>query len=218
MFPRSRSATGILLGTLIVMLAACSGGAPSTATPTSAAAARSTSASSTTSTTRSYVGTVTGTTALISVVVDGKRAMGYACDGVPGNDAAGTTPTIQTWFNGDSDGTTVDLTTSPARLQVQLSDTAMTGTITLADGRNAPVTGSLATGDAGLFRAESDGTIGGWILAANGEQRGGLGGKGFEPGGGLGTTSLMPNQTSITYQRLSSVKISQVGITLIPIP
>lgn len=216
MSPSSRSTAFVLLGSLLVVLAACgNSGAPSGA-PTGSAAA--TGSAVTPSTTRSYVGSVPGTAALISVVVDGKRAMGYVCDGVPGSGAAGTAPTIQNWFSGDSDGKTVDLTTSPARLQVQLTDNAMTGTITLADGRNAPVAGSLVTGNAGLFRAESDGTVGGWILAANGEQRGGVGGKGFEPGGGIGTPSLMPNQTSISYQRLSSVKISQVGITLIPIP
>jgi hypothetical protein len=58
----------------------------------------------------------------------------------------------------------------------------MTGTVTLTDGREVPVTGRLVTGDAGLYRAEAEGsgskTVAAWILAADGHQPGGLGGEG----------------------------------------
>jgi hypothetical protein len=215
MSPRARTA-GVLLGALIVLLTSCgTSDTPSTATSGMTAASGSMSAPTPA---RSYVGTVAGTSALLSVVVDGKRILGYACDGKPGDGMAGTTPTIQTWFNGPSDGRTVDITRPAGHLQVQLTDTAMTGTLTLADGRPAAVTGTLVTGESGLFRAENDAAIGGWIRAANGEQRGAIGTKGVDGGGGVGTVLLKPSQTSITFNRLSSTKISQVGITMIPIP
>ena len=127
----------------------------------------------------------------------------------------GTVPTIQEWFNGPSDGKTVDLTQPVGRLQLQLTDSAMTGTLTLADGRSAPVTGTAVTGDAGLYRAESGDALAGWILAAKGDQRGAVR---VEGGGGLGIPKLKPNQTTITITstKLSNARIGQVGITPIP--
>ncbi len=89
---------------------------------------------------RSYVGTAEGTGAFVSVVVDGSRALAYVCDGVPA-DPVGTPPTIQAWFNGPSDGRTVDVQQPAGRLQLQLTGTEMSGTLTLTDGRQLPVEG-----------------------------------------------------------------------------
>lgn len=177
--------------------------------PTTAAAASS----------RSYVGTAEGTGAYVAVVVDGTRALAYVCDGVPGA-PVGTTPTVQTWFNGPSDGKAVDVQQPDGRrLQLQLSDTAMTGTLTLAGGRSLAVTGRIAQGEAGLYRAETTADAGasavaGWILAADGSQRGGL-----QVGSTLsGTTLLNTSQLSFSFQSLATARISRVGITPIPIP
>ena len=172
---------------------------------------------------RSYVGVATGTEAFVSVVVDGSRAMAYVCDGVPA-DPAGTTPTIQSWFNGSSDGEAVDVTGPGGRLQVQLTTTDMTGTLTLADGRTLPVSGRTvgADADAGLYRAEASGAegsaVGGWILAADGQQRGGVG---TETGGTSklsGARVLNLSQPTFSAQGLATARISKVGITPIPIP
>ena len=181
-----------------------------------------TTARSTSETVRSYVGTVEGTEAFVSVVFDGARALVYVCDGVPA-DPIGTAPTIQAWFNGSSDGTTVDVQEPTGRLQLQLTESNMAGTLTLPDGRPVSVSGrSVATdGDAGLYRAEASGAggsaVGGWILAADGQQRGGA----IDNGGTTkisGVRVLSLSKPTFSPQGLASARIAKVGITPIPIP
>lgn len=208
---RVRSFGLMLLAAMGALVVACSNNeVPSTLPQTTPAPAPATTAATATKT---FVGTVGGTDAFVSVVVDGSRAMAYVCDGVPG--ASPTAPTIQAWFNGPSDGTTVDVSQPAGRLQLQLTDTTMTGTLTLADGRTLPVTGSAVTGDAGLYRAASGGAVAGWILSQNAEQRGGFS---FDGGGGLGIPALTLKQTTINFRNLSNTQIAKVGITPIPIP
>lgn len=168
--------------------------------------------------THTYVGRVAGSEALIGVVVDGKRVLAYVCDGVPG-EPVGTTPTVQTWFNGESTGGEVDVSQPAGRLQLQLqlTDGSMSGAVTLADGRMLSVSGETTTGDAGLYRAETTGpggpAVSGWILAADGTQRGGVGGSLT-----IGTTQLKTTQLTFSFQSLATARISRVGITPIPIP
>jgi hypothetical protein len=170
--------------------------------------------------TRTYVGTGQGTASFVAVVVDGTRALAYICDGMPG-DPVGTPPSVQTWFNATSDGKTVNVTQPGGQLQLRLTDTDMTGTVTLADGRTVPVTGKVAFGDAGLYRAEAAGNggkaVAGWILAADGQQRGGVGGDGSfsKPSG---TKALVLSQPTFSPQGLATARIAKVGITPIPIP
>jgi hypothetical protein len=170
---------------------------------------------------RTYIGAAVGTAAFVAVVVDGSRVLAYACDGTPA-EPTGTVPTIQAWWNGASDGRSVDVQQPAGRLRVQLTDNAMTGTLTLADGRVLQVAGQPAAAEAGLYRAEASGTdakaVAGWILAANGEQRGGLG---TESGGTIklsGTRVLNLSQPTLNVQGLATARISKVGITPIPIP
>ena len=156
----------------------------------------------------------------MAVVVDGTRALAYICDGVPAN-PIGTVPSVQTWFNGPSDGKAVNVKQSAGQLQLRLTAAEMTGTVTLTDGREVPVTGRLVTGDAGLYRAEAEGgggkAVAGWILAADGQQRGGVGGEGS-------LTRLSGNrvldlaQPTFSLQGLATSRIAKVGITPIPIP
>jgi hypothetical protein len=131
-------------------------------------------------------------------------------------------PALQAWFNGPSDGRAVVVQQSAGRLQAQLTDTDLTGTLTLADGRTVPLTGHTVEGDAGLYRAESSGAdseaVAGWILAADGQQRGGVG---TETGGTTrisGARTLVLSQPTFTPQGLATARISKVGITPIPIP
>ena len=169
---------------------------------------------------RTYVGTAQGTAAFVAVVFDGSRALAYVCDGVPG-DPAGTTPTIQAWFNGPSDGAVVNVTQPEAQLALRLTETEMSGTVTLAGGRALPVTGRSVTGDAGLYRAEASGAgakaVAGWILAADGQQRGGVGGEGSLPKLS-GARVLNLSQPTLSLQGLATARIAKVGITPIPIP
>ena len=182
-----------------------------------------TTARSTSEKVRSYVGSAQGTEAFVSVVFDGARALAYVCDGVPG-DPTGTAPTIQAWFNGSSDGTTVDVQEPAGRLQLQLTDSNMAGTLTLPDGRRVSVSGRSvdASGDAGLYRAEASGdggtAVGGSILVTDGQQRGGVG---MDKGGTTtisGVRMLSLSQPTFSPQGLASARIARVGITPIPIP
>lgn len=203
-----RAVTSSLLGVALVALAACGGGSDETADPAPAPAART------------YVGTAQGTAAFVAVVFDGSRALAYVCDGVPG-DPSGTVPTVQAWFNASSDGAVVDATQPAGQLQLRLTETEMTGTLTLAGGRALPVTGRTVAGDAGLYRAEAAGAgakaVGGWILAADGQQRGGVGGEGSLPKLS-GTRTLNLTQPTFSLQGLATARIAKVGITPIPIP
>ncbi len=203
-----RAGGAALLALAVGLLAACGSSESS-----------DTTAPSTTGGVRSYVGVAEGTNAFVSVVVDGTRALAYVCDGVPA-DPAGTMPTIQAWFNGPSEGGAVDVPGESGRLQLHLTGTDMTGTLTLPDGRTLPVSGKLVEADAGLYRAEASGAegsvTGGWILAADGQQRGGA------ENGGTGKISgvrvLNLSQPTFSVQGLATARIAKVGITPIPIP
>jgi hypothetical protein len=203
-----RRLTNAFMGLIVLVLVACGGGSDDKADPAPAA------------TTRTYVGSAQGTAALVAVVVDGTRALAYVCDGVPG-DPLGTTPTVQAWFNGQSDGTTVNVTQAAGKLQLRLTDTDMSGTLTLADGRVMQVAGRTVSGDAGLYRAEATGSdakaVAGWILAADGQQRGGVGGEG-KLSKVSGARTLTLSQPTFSPQGLASARIAKVGITPIPIP
>jgi hypothetical protein len=204
-----KTATSSLMGIALVVLAACGGGgSEENANPAPAAAART------------YVGTAQGTAAFVAVAFDGSRVLAYVCDGVPA-EPAGTAPTIQAWFNASSDGSVVSATQPAGQLQLRLTETDMTGTLTLADGRALAVTGRTVAGDAGLYRAEASGSgakaVAGWILAADGQQRGGVGGEG-SLAKLSGTRVLTLSQPTFTLQGLATARIAKVGITPIPIP
>lgn len=205
---RRRAVTTSLAVAALMVLVACGGDSGDDASPSRAAS------------TRTYVGTAQGTAAFVAVVVDGSRAMAYVCDGMPG-EPVGSVPTVQAWFNGSSDGTAVNVTQASGQLQLRLTDTDMTGTLTLAGGRALPVTGRTAAGDAGLYRAEATGSgakgVAGWILAADGQQRGGFGGEGSAPTLS-GVKMLTLSQPVFTLQGLATARIAKVGITPIPIP
>ncbi len=199
-----------LAAVALAVLAACGSSAP-----------KQTGAPSASDAVRSYVGTVPGTAAFVGVVVDGSRALAYVCDGVPA-EPEGTPPTLQAWFNGPTDGASLDVRQAAGRLQLQLTGTDLTGTLTLADGRTLPVGGRIVEGEAGLYRAAvadvGSTAVAGWILDADGRQRGGV----EADGGGLskvsGTRRLNLSQPTFSLQGLATARIAKVGITPIPIP
>lgn len=195
---------------LTLALTACSSGAVDKAASTSPSSA-----------VRSYVGAAEGTDAFVAVVVDERGALAYVCDGVP-RDPVGAPPTVQAWFNGTFDGRVVDVQQPAGRLVLQLTATDMAGTLTLAGGRTVAVSGRVVTGDAGLYRAESSGpdgkAVGGWILASDGQQRGGVGVETTTGTKLSGVRVLNLSQPTFTLQGLASSRIAKVGITPIPIP
>jgi hypothetical protein len=204
-----RRAAGASLIVLSLVLAGCGSDRPDASSGASPGAG-----------TRTYVGTAQGTAAFVAVVVDGTRAFAYVCDGVPA-DPVGTVPSVQAWFNGPSDGKTVNVKQPAGQLQLRLTDAGMTGTVTLTDGREVPLAGRAVAGDAGLYRAEAEGSggkaVAGWILAADGQQRGGVGGEGsFTKLSGTRVLDLA--QPTFSIQGLATARIAKVGITPIPIP
>lgn len=207
---KSRSmAEVVVLVALLILVAACGSDGSSDVSSTDS------------SRPRTYVGTVATTSAFVAVVVDGSNALAYVCDGVPA-DPIGTAPTVQAWFAGPSDGRQLDLQGKSGRLEARLSDEGMTGTLTLPDGSALTLRADAASGDAGLYRAETSGpdgaAVAGWILAGDGAQRGALQ---LSTTGGLttsGTTLLRASQPTFTFEGLATSRISKVGITPIPIP
>lgn len=118
----------------------------------------------------SLVGIVEGTDAFIALVPQENNGLvAYICDG----------QTISVWFRGERNENAVDLTAANgAQLQANLENDAAAGTITLADGQSHAFTASLASGEAGLYRAEEafEGSdyVGGWIVLNDGTQRGAI--------------------------------------------
>lgn len=143
----------ILIGMLIILLLAACGRDATTSTPSG-----------------SLVGTVAGTDAFIALVPQENNGLvAYICDG----------QTISVWFRGERNGNEVDLTAANgAQLQASLESDAAAGTITLANGQSHSFTVSLASGEAGLYRAEEafEGSdyVGGWIVLNDGSQRGAI--------------------------------------------
>lgn len=111
-----------------------------------------------------FVGEIPGTRELVAVVADktiavgptektaettaaggGRKVQAYVCDGEPQGDAE--------WFTGRTTDNTLDLTSASgrARLQVGLSETEATGTVTLADGIPRRFTLAAAREGAGLY-------------------------------------------------------------------
>ena len=99
--------------------------------------------------TRSYLGAVPGTSALIAIVNQGTRARGDLCDGTPGRAV-----TLADWFTGPARGGTLHAVSSQHhfRLIARLGGHAVTGTITLpgsTDGHR-PIVASIVRRQAEL--------------------------------------------------------------------
>lgn len=99
---------------------------------------------------RTYLGAVTGTGALIGVVVQGTHARAYLCDGAPGR-----VVTLADWFTGPVQGGMLDAVSGRHRvhLAVKLGERSATGTVTLANGPVFGFTAAVAAGSppAGVF-------------------------------------------------------------------
>ena len=157
-----RCAAAALAGCLLVAACGSAGTGSGPARPAAAPARTTAPASSTTpllmggqvliTGTRTYLGAVTGTGALIAIVTRGARARGYLCDGIPGRAV-----TLADWFAGPVSGGVLDAVSGQHRVQLaaRLGALAATGTITLPGGRTFPFTAALARGggQAGMYEA-----------------------------------------------------------------
>jgi hypothetical protein len=145
----------VLIVGLIMLLAACGGTASSvTQTTTPAALAKG-----------EFVGDATGL-AGIALSTNGRQVIAYLCNG----DARQLS--LAEWFKGPVTGNGIDITNAHgAHLAATVSAQAITGTVTLKDGRSAPFTARLLPDPGsgyGLFRSEEtfNGVryLGGWIF------------------------------------------------------
>ena len=145
---------------LIMLLAACGGTsatshAASSPTPTATAAALVKG---------EFVGDA-GDLAGIALSTNGRQVIAYLCNGTDRH------VSLAQWFKGPVTGTGIDITNAHgAHLMATVTAQAITGTVTLKDGRSTPFTARLLPdpgSDYGLFRSEETfhgvHYLGGWI-------------------------------------------------------
>jgi hypothetical protein len=153
----------VLIGALIMLLAACGGTASSS--PVSQTTPPAPSATAAALVKGEFVGDADGL-AGIALSTNGRQVIAYLCNGGYQH------VTLAEWFHGPVTGTGIDITNAHgARLAAAVSAQAITGTVTLHDGRSAPFTARLLPDPGrsyGLFRSEEtfDGVryLGGWIF------------------------------------------------------
>jgi len=146
-----------------------------------------------------YIGQVTGIRGpdlFVGVSLPGDDAdpseevVVYLCNG-----EIGAVPTIRIYQTGDYDTGRIILTGEnepPGNEQIEtklaLVDGTVLGSLTLADGEPFPFIAHEATGDAGLYKAETEegDLVAHWVVFPDGRERGGLDGKGNDvyPSGG----------------------------------
>lgn len=183
-------ATAMLAGLAAAVLAGCGGGG-------------NRKAAAVTSTPATYVGHVSGSRALVGVATVGDRIRAYVCDG----------KNLSAWFNGRlANGSAKLAAANGQRIDVSVANRSATGKVTLAGGRVLRFAAAPARGDAGLYRGESDGYLAGWIVLADGTQRGVFGNTSF--------SAALPSLTSkaIADGRLAITPIPIPGHTTVPIP
>jgi hypothetical protein len=124
---------------------------------------------------RTYLGAVNGTRALLGIVLDGAQVRAYVCDGTPSRLAR-----LAEWFDGPVKSNKVQESSQDQQVQLSalLTEQRASGTLRLASGRVYPF--SLpqvpATARVGVF--EGTATISGqryhagWLRLAGGDQHG----------------------------------------------
>ena len=143
-----------LLLALVMLLAACGSDASSaTPTPTTPTLVKG-----------EFVGDV-GTLGGFGLSTDGQQLIAYLCDGTT------THLSLAEWFKGSVTNNSIDITNAHgSHLAATLTPQAVTGTITLKDGRSSPFTAKVISdpnSEFGLYRSEQtiNGVqyLGGWI-------------------------------------------------------
>ena len=142
-----------------------------------------------------YVGALPGTGALVGIATNGSRIRAYVCD----------SKDVATWFDGTiEDGSAKLEAAGGERLDVELAGASASGSVTLRDGRASAFEAARASGRAGLYRGMHERSVAGWIVLADGTQR-----------GGFGSPANFAAAPRITSKAIADGRIS---ITPIPIP
>jgi hypothetical protein len=153
----------VLILALIALLAACSSAGTSSAAPPASSAAPAAAAAALVR--GEFVGDA-GDLAGIALSTNGRQVIGYLCDGTSRH------VSLAQWFTGPVVGAGIDITNARgAHLVATVTAQAITGTVTLNDGRSAPFTARLLPDPGrtyGLFRSEHTFRgvryLGGWIF------------------------------------------------------
>ena len=137
----------MLGGVLLVVAAGCDGGSSSDLAD------------------RVWIGEIDDDT-FVAVVTDDERVLAYVCDGTP------EAVSVATWFVGTHDGAGFSLSNASGRtFSGAIEEDAITGQLILGDEALAYMA-APAAGDAGVFLADEGELRGGWIVHADGSQRG----------------------------------------------
>ena len=152
----------VLIGALIMLLAAC-GSTSSSATHAASSATPAATAAALVK--GEFVGDA-GHLAGIGLSINGRQVTAYLCNGSHQH------VSLEQWFTGPVISTGIDITNAHGtHLVATVSAQAITGTVTLKDGRSSPFTARLIPDPGngyGLFRSEEtfNGVryLGGWIF------------------------------------------------------
>ena len=151
----------VLIGALIMLLAACGGTASSAGTP---AASTATPVATVAALVRGEFAGHTGAVG-IALSTNGTQVVAYICNGTP------KSVTLAQWFSGPvTDGTIAITNLHGTHLAATVTATAITGTITFKNGSATAFTANLVKGYVyGLYRSEEtyNGTqyLAGWIIS-----------------------------------------------------
>jgi len=165
-YPKTLVATLILSAALAAgVLTGCGGsddGGSSTLTPEQAQALAEAEARAN-APRQNFAGTVDGTDAYVGVIAYGAELTAYVCDGVE----------IAKWFDGELDGVNLSLTAKDgSTLDGTILDGTLEGIVTLADGTTGQFSAPAAHFPAGLWQLATETLRVGWVVLADGSQRG----------------------------------------------
>jgi hypothetical protein len=169
-----------------------------------------------------FVGKAEGSGPYVALVTDGKEVTGYVCNG---NKDAGVDEIVSVWLKptavasgkaalenrkGESVGT------------VAFSQAGATGTISVG-GKDVSYAADLADGDAGLYRAtkgawDTPGSIeAGWIVLADGTQRGAIvtsQSEGADAGGGTSRAVRFVSHLPVILENAATLNVAQGSVNL----
>ena len=150
-----------------------------------------------------FVGRIGYSKALVGIVTRGDTVRAYVCDG----------RRTGVWFDGRSSDGAIDLQARGAHLTADVGTGSVRGSVTLAGGPDEPAAirrrlramafeAVRATKNAGLYRGTARGGVAGWVVLADGTQRGVFGTK----------------TTTSSLSTLSSKAIADGSLAITPIP
>lgn len=188
---RSLYAVGL---TVLTALAGCSAGASPAATDPSSA----------------FVGRVDGIDAFVGLVTRGSEVVVYVCDGTD------TTIGMADWVTGTVVRNSFELTLEGGgRLAGTIDRGVIVGVLRTSTGDAFPYRAVRASQGAGLIRAE--GTlagvdyVAGWIVLADGQQRGGVKSRGTKPVLYQAPPAPRARVQTLTVPKLGAVNVSNVS-------